>query len=136
MPVTAAAITLTDTALHVPDHPILLFIEGDGEDEAAQINNTRKAVDAAVTKAYGDARSIAWLTVLAGEKSHKQIGLRLPPATIAAITEYRVGLKGTIKLPDTMDAAPLNTPDFFSSGRDLLHRLGWHEAVDAFNTGD
>lgn len=129
-----AAITFTDATLDVPDHPILLFIEADADDDGA--NNTRSAINAAVTKAYGDTRSIAWLTLLAGEKGHKQIGLRLSSATVAAIADYRIGLKGGIKLPDHLDAAPLNSPDLFSAGDELLNRIGWHEAAEVFRAAD
>ncbi|HER34020.1 MAG TPA: NADP-dependent isocitrate dehydrogenase, partial [Halothiobacillaceae bacterium] len=62
-------ITVTaDGTLTVPDRPIIPFIEGDG----IGIDVTpvmKKVIDAAVEKAYGGKRQIAWMEVYAGEKS-------------------------------------------------------------------
>jgi len=63
----------SDFTLSVPNCPIIPFIEGDG----IGVDVTpvmRKVVDAAVAKAYGDKKSIAWMEVYAGEKSVKVYG--------------------------------------------------------------
>ncbi len=76
-------ITLTAGKLSVPDHPIVPFIEGDGT--GRDIWRASEAVfDAAVQKAYGGKRKIAWHEVLAGEKAFKAVNNWLPDATIEA----------------------------------------------------
>jgi isocitrate dehydrogenase len=53
--------------LGVPDRPILPFIEGDGTGPDIW-RASRRVLDAAVEKAYGGQRRIAWMEVFAGEK--------------------------------------------------------------------
>ena len=84
--------------LVVPDNPIVPFIEGDGTGpdiwRAAQ-----RVFDAAVEKAYGGKRRIAWLEVLAGEKAFNQSATWLPDETIDAFKQYLVGIKGPLTTP-------------------------------------
>jgi isocitrate dehydrogenase len=91
-------ITLKDGKLHVPDHPIVPFIEGDGT--GPDIWRASVAVvDAAVEKAYAGKRKIAWMEVLAGEKAHKLKNNWLPDETVTAFREYLVGIKGPLTTP-------------------------------------
>jgi len=91
-------ITLTAGKLSVPDHPIVPFIEGDGT--GRDIWRASEAVfDAAVQKAYGGKRKIAWHEVLAGEKAFKAVNNWLPDATIEAFRNYLVGIKGPLTTP-------------------------------------
>ena len=91
-------ITLSDGVLNVPDHPIIPFIEGDGT--GPDIWHASQLVfDAAVEKAYGGSKKIAWTEVLAGEKAHDQTGEWLPEATLEAFREYLVGIKGPLTTP-------------------------------------
>src|SRR5690349_13186552 len=91
-------ITLKNGKLSVPDHPILPFIEGDGT--GRDIWRASQAVfDAAVEKAYGGKRKIAWMEVLAGEKAFKQTNNWLPDETVEAFREYLVGIKGPLTTP-------------------------------------
>ena len=54
-----------DFSLNVPDQAIIPYIEGDGT--GFDITPVMiKVVDAAVAKAYGGARKIAWLEIYAG----------------------------------------------------------------------
>ena len=84
--------------LVIPDNPIIPFIEGDGIGpdiwRASQI-----VFDAAVEKAYGGEKKIAWLEVLAGEKAYEQTGEWLPEATTETIKEYIVAIKGPLTTP-------------------------------------
>ena len=84
--------------LVIPDNPIIPFIEGDGIGPdiwyASQI-----VFDAAVEKAYGGKKKIAWLEVLAGEKAYEETGEWLPEATTEAIKEYIVAIKGPLTTP-------------------------------------
>ncbi|MBX9877047.1 MAG: isocitrate dehydrogenase (NADP(+)) [Candidatus Obscuribacterales bacterium] len=81
-----------------PAKPIIPFIEGDGT--GADIWRASKRVfDAAVDKAYGKARSVAWFEVFAGEKANENFGNWLPEDTLAALKEFGVGIKGPLTTP-------------------------------------
>lgn len=95
---TPAAITRTETTLNVPDQPILPFIEGDGTGPDIWRASVR-VFDAAVAKAYGGKKAIAWKEVLAGEKAFTQTGQWLPEETLAAFRQYLVGIKGPLTTP-------------------------------------
>jgi isocitrate dehydrogenase len=94
----AASITLTNGKLTVPDHPILPFIEGDGTGPDIWRASVR-VFDAAVAKAYGGKRAIAWKEVLAGQKAFDATGNWLPDETIQAFRTYLVGIKGPLTTP-------------------------------------
>ncbi len=89
-----------DLSLNVPNRPIIPFIEGDG----IGVDVTPpmlEVVNAAVEKAYGGERSIAWMEVYSGEKS---VGIYgddqwLPEETLAAFKEFVVGIKGPLTTP-------------------------------------
>jgi len=89
--------------LHVPDRPIIPFIEGDGTGPdiwSASVS----VLDGAVEKAYGGKRKIAWTEVYAGEKAQAVYGADCPPnllpqETVDAIREYLVAIKGPLTTP-------------------------------------
>ena len=91
-------ITLTGGKLNVPDRPILPFIEGDGTGRDIWRASVR-VLDAAVARAYGGKRKIAWAEVYAGEKAFTQFNNWLPDETIAAFREYIIGIKGPLTTP-------------------------------------
>jgi len=84
--------------LNVPDQPILPFIEGDGTGRDIWRASVR-VMDAAVDKAYGGKRKIAWFEVLAGEKAFNMTGNWLPDETVDAFKKYLVGIKGPLTTP-------------------------------------
>jgi len=89
-----------DFSLHVPDHPIIPYIEGDGV--GADVTPVMlKVVDAAIVKAYGDSRKIKWMEIFAGEKAAKLYGddISLPEETLAAVRQYVVSIKGPLTTP-------------------------------------
>ncbi|MFA5928263.1 MAG: isocitrate dehydrogenase (NADP(+)) [Candidatus Margulisiibacteriota bacterium] len=91
-------ITITNNKLNIPNNPIIPYIEGDGI--GADITLAAKIVlDEAVKKAYKGEKKIEWLEVLAGEKAYAQSGEWLPEATLNALREYVVGLKGPLTTP-------------------------------------
>src|SRR4026208_2514298 len=94
----AEAIQRRDGQLIVPNLPVIPFIEGDGTGPDIWRASVR-VFDAAVSKAYGDARKIQWLEVLAGEKAFQQTGNWLPEATLDAFRKYLVGIKGPLTTP-------------------------------------
>ncbi len=94
----AAKITLKDGQLNVPDQPIIPFIEGDGTGPDIWAATVR-VLDAAVEKAYGGERQIAWKEVFAGQKAYDQCGSWLPDETVAAFREHLVGIKGPLTTP-------------------------------------
>ena len=98
LPKDARAIEYQDTKLQVPDHPILPFIRGDGTGPDLWAASVR-VFDAAVAKAYGGRRRIAWLEVMAGEASFQASGEWLPQATLESIRKYRVAIKGPLTTP-------------------------------------
>jgi isocitrate dehydrogenase len=97
-PAGGAKITLESGKLHVPDRPILPFIEGDGTGRDIWRASVR-VLDAAVAKAYGGERSIAWMEVYAGQKAYDQFQTWLPDETVEAFREYLVGIKGPLTTP-------------------------------------
>src|SRR6185295_7936857 len=91
-------ITISGGRLAVPDRPVIPFIEGDGTGPDIWRASVR-VFDAAVQKAYGGQRKIAWIEVLAGQKAYDETGDWLPEATLAAFREYLVGIKGPLTTP-------------------------------------
>ncbi len=87
-----------DGTLQVPDRPIIPFIEGDGT--GPDIWRASQAVfDAAVEKAYGGRKRIAWMEVFAGEKAFNRFKDWLPEDTVTAFREFVVGIKGPLTTP-------------------------------------
>ena len=96
---TAEKITINvDGSISVPDQPVIPYIEGDGIGPDIWAAS-RKVIDAALQKCYGGSRKIAWLEVLAGEKAREQTGEWLPQATLDAIRENVVAIKGPLTTP-------------------------------------
>src|SRR5690349_19477429 len=91
-------ITWEDGRWIVPDRPIIPFIEGDGTGPDIW-RAARRVFDAAVEKTARGKRRVEWLEILAGEKAFKQTGSWLPDATLEAIREHRVAIKGPLTTP-------------------------------------
>ncbi|MEK7415447.1 MAG: NADP-dependent isocitrate dehydrogenase [Planctomycetota bacterium] len=109
VPTTGQKITLKGDKLIVPDQPIICYIEGAGPGPDIWRASVR-VMDAAVAKAYGGKRKIAWMEVFAGEKSVRLNGgdptspdnkpeWWLPDCTLKAIDEYVIGIKGPMTTP-------------------------------------
>lgn len=89
-----------DGSINVPNKVIIPFIEGDGI--GSDITPAmRKVVDAAVSKAYANSKSIAWMEVFAGEKASKTYDSAsyLPSETIELLKEYKIAIKGPLTTP-------------------------------------
>src|SRR5678815_5083192 len=97
-PAGGQAISIAGGQLVVPDHPIIPFIEGDGTGPDIW-RASQRVFDAAVQKAYGGKRAIAWYEVFAGEKSFTRFGTWLPDETVDAYRKFLVGIKGPLTTP-------------------------------------
>jgi len=84
--------------LAVPDDPIIPLIVGDGIGPDVT-GAARRVLGAAVKKAYVGKRTLNFWEVPAGEASQKKHGELLPQATIDAIREHVVALKGPLTTP-------------------------------------
>jgi len=98
VPANGASITRREGQFVVPDNPIIPFIEGDGTGPDIWRASVR-VMDAAVERAYGGKKKIAWMEVFAGEKSFKRSNSWLPDETVDAFREYLVGIKGPLTTP-------------------------------------
>ena len=94
----ATPITMTTNGLNVPNDPIIPFIEGDGTGPDIWAASVR-VFDAAVEKAYGGTKKIAWQEVLAGQKAFDQTGSWLPEETLTEFREKLIGIKGPLTTP-------------------------------------
>ena len=99
IPQTGEKITYENGKLHIPDHPIVAFIEGDGI--GIDITPASMTVwNAAVEKAYGGQRKIAWMEIYSGEKAAELYdGDFMPEETFQAMRDYVVGIKGPLTTP-------------------------------------
>jgi len=91
-------ITIANGTLSVPPQPFIPFIRGDGTGPDIWASSVR-VLDAAVEKAYGGSRKIAWFEVFAGEASKTKFDTWLPDETVAAFQDYLVGIKGPLTTP-------------------------------------
>ena len=88
-----------DHSLNIPNTPIIPYIEGDGI--GIDISPVMiKVVDAAVKKAYGGEKKIAWMEIYTGEKAAELYeGDWFPQETLDAIKSYLVAIKGPLTTP-------------------------------------
>jgi len=117
--------------LQVPDEPVIPFIEGDG----VGVDVTpamRLVLDAAVERAYGGKRRLAWWEIYAGEKAMTRFGEALPVDTFTALRYFRVGIKGPMTTPVGSGIRSLNVAlrqelDLYACVRPVR----WFEGVPA-----
>jgi isocitrate dehydrogenase len=98
VPADGQKITVEGGKLNVPDHPIIPFIEGDGTGRDIWAAS-RRVFDAAVEKACGGKRHVAWYEIFAGEKAFNQFGEWLTDDSVRAIAEFAVAIKGPLTTP-------------------------------------
>ena len=114
----------------IPDNPIIPFIEGDGI--GVDITPVmQKVVDAAVAKAYGGKKKIAWMEIYAGEKSTRLYGgdVWMPAETLQACKDYSVSIKGPMTTPVGGGIRSLNVSlrqelDLYQCVRPVRHFAG------------
>jgi isocitrate dehydrogenase len=98
VPSTGDRITYENGVLNVPNNPIIPFVEGDGTGPDIWRASVR-VFDAAVEKAYGGEKKVAWMEVFAGEKAFTSYNDWLPQETVDAMQEFRVSIKGPLTTP-------------------------------------
>ncbi len=98
VPADGERIAMENGQLAVPSHPIIPFIEGDGTGPDIWRASVR-VFDAAVEKAYGGERGIAWMEVYAGQKAFDRFEEWLPEETVEAFREFMIGIKGPLTTP-------------------------------------
>lgn len=91
-------VTISGGKLHVPNDPIIPYIEGDGIGPDIWAASER-VFDAAVEKAYHGTKKVHWKEVLAGEKAFNMTNSWLPQETLDAIDEYLIAIKGPLTTP-------------------------------------
>jgi isocitrate dehydrogenase len=132
-PAIGEKVTLQDGVFQVPNYPIIPFIEGDGIGPDIWIA-AQRVFDSAVKKAYGGAKEIVWLEVLAGEKSFNQVKSWLPEDTLSAFREYLVGIKGPLTTPvgggiRSINVALRQELDLYTCLRPVRHYRGVESPV-------
>src|SRR4026209_1505087 len=128
-PTSGTPITRANGRMVVPDDPIIPFIEGDGTGPDIWRASVR-VLDAAVEKAFGGRKKIAWKEVYAGEKSFQKFNNWLPDDTVEAFREYYVGIKGPLTTPvgggiRSLDVALRQLLDLFV----CLRPIRWYKGV-------
>jgi isocitrate dehydrogenase len=98
VPAGGETIQASGGAFHVPDNPIVPFIEGDGTGPDIWRASVR-VFDAAVAAAYGGKRKIHWMEILAGEKAFNTTGEWMPAETLEAVREFKIAIKGPLTTP-------------------------------------
>ncbi|HWH50555.1 MAG TPA: isocitrate dehydrogenase (NADP(+)) [Gemmatimonadaceae bacterium] len=98
VPSTGERIAYENGALKVPHNPIIPYVEGDGTGADIWRASVR-VFDAAIEKAFGGERRVAWMEVFAGEKAFTQFQDWLPQETVDAMQEFRVSIKGPLTTP-------------------------------------
>jgi isocitrate dehydrogenase len=91
-------ITISGGTLRVPDRPIVPYVEGDGTGRDIW-RASQRVFDAAVERAFGGRRKVAWFEVLAGEKAYNETREWMPAETLDAFRTYLVGIKGPLTTP-------------------------------------
>ena len=128
VPANGKAIGYSGDQLQVPDTPIIPFIEGDGTGRDIW-KASRRVFDAAVEKAYGGKRRVAWFEVFAGEKAFNTFQQWLPDETVEAIRDFRVAIKGPLTTPVGGGIRSLNVAlrqilDLYSCERPVRYYAG------------
>ena len=91
-------VTSSDGRISVPDRPIIGRITGDGIGRDIMKASVR-VWDAAVEKAYGGKKKIAWCEIPVGEAAQEKLGVSMPDEAFDAIRHLKVAIKGPLTTP-------------------------------------
>jgi len=114
-----------DDELVVPDDPIIPIIHGDGI--GTDVGPAAQTVLQAAADATG--REINWMRVYAGESARERYDENLPEETVAALTEFKVSIKGPLTTPVGAGFRSLNVAlrkklDLYTNIRPTYHLDG------------
>jgi len=128
LPPEGAPIRYENGQYRVPDNPIIPFIEGDGTGRDIW-KASRRVFDAAVEKAYGGKRRVAWYEIFAGEKAFSQFRNWLPEDSLRAAKDLRVSIKGPLTTPvgggiRSLNVAMRQELDLYCCVRPVKHYSG------------
>ncbi len=128
LPQNGEAIQYAEGKYHVPDHPIIPFIEGDGTGRDIW-GASQRVFDAAVDKAYGGRRAIRWFEIFAGEKAFSRFNNWLPEDSVEAARDLRVSIKGPLTTPvgggiRSLNVALRQTLDLYACVRPVRYFQG------------
>ena len=98
IPADGQRIEFRDGKYVIPDRPIIPFVEGDGTGRDIW-KASRRVFAAAVEKAYGGKRVVAWYEIYAGEKAFEMFKEWMPQDTVEAVKEFRIAIKGPLTTP-------------------------------------
>jgi isocitrate dehydrogenase len=125
LPASGEKISIRDGRMHVPDQPIIGYVEGDGI--GADITRASLRIwNAAVAKAYGGSRAIQWCEVYLGEKAVPLYGEAFPAEAIEAFADLTVSIKGPLTTPvgggmRSINVALRQTLDLYACVRPVRH---------------
>src|SRR3989440_561714 len=133
-------ILIAEAGLRIPDDPIIPVSEGDGIGPEV-VHAAARAIGAAIADTFGGRRKIAWYPVPAGEKAMFQYGELLPQATLAAIREYVVAIKGPMTTPvgggfRSLNVALRKTLDLYANVRPVYWIPGMPSPVTLVHKGN
>src|SRR5215469_3572190 len=128
VPSEGAPIRYENGQYRVPDNPIIPFIEGDGTGRDIW-KASRRVFDAAVHKAYGGKRRVAWYEIFAGEKAFSKFRNWFPEDSLRAAKELRVSIKGPLTTPvgggiRSLNVAMRQELDLYACVRPVKHYAG------------
>jgi isocitrate dehydrogenase len=129
IPTTGQKITVKNGKLHVPEQPIVGYVEGDGI--GPDITKACLRIwDAAVAKAYGGKRKIHWCETYLGEKAAGLYdGNYCPDETLKVLQDLVVSIKGPLTTPvgggfRSLNVALRQDLDLYACVRPVRHYAG------------
>jgi isocitrate dehydrogenase len=128
LPKDGEAIQYTNGKYQVPDRPIIPYIEGDGTGRDIW-RASERVFNAAVGKAYGGKRKVAWFEIFAGEKAYRQFKTWMPEDSVNAARDLRVSIKGPLTTPvgggiRSLNVALRQTLDLYACIRPVKYYSG------------
>jgi isocitrate dehydrogenase len=128
LPQGGEAIQYANGKYQVPDRPIIPYIEGDGTGRDIW-RASERVFDAAVEKAYGGKRKVAWFEIFAGEKAYRQFKTWMPEDSVSAARDLRVSIKGPLTTPvgggiRSLNVALRQTLDLYACIRPVKYYSG------------
>jgi isocitrate dehydrogenase len=129
IPTSGEKITIKNGKVHVPDQPIVGYVEGDGI--GPDITKACLRIwDAAVAKAYDGKRKIHWCETFLGEKAAGLYdGNYCPEETLTVLQDLVVSIKGPLTTPvgggfRSLNVALRQDLDLYACVRPVRHYAG------------